>query len=273
MKLHNSILANVVAVSCGAAALAVVAQTTPAATSVPKAAVAGAKSVVPEMVPLEAAFVGWVRANRAEEPLRAPITVTVAPFPMQASRAAPVGPSFQPQPVILGVPELPLVGSGASQTSTAWGSTFNYQGLNASLVVLDAPGAIREFRPLAAPVRAGDRFKIRLLATFDAYAVVDQVGGDLWAPQRLGQFYPQAGSAVQMRAGETIELPLNRNEYFVMSSEPTDRLAVSVRHINSAANNRSTQPLYRQDVAGASNFQQLVPRNGLPAMEFLTGAQ
>lgn len=228
------------------------------------------KTVVPESVPVDSAFSRWYLANRIEEPIRAPLAVTINPLPMLVFRTAPSGPVFEPQPVILGMPELPLIGPGASASGTAWNNGFNYQGMNVSMVVVDAAGTAREFRPLSAPVRPGDRFKIRLVATFDGYAQVDQVGGDLWAPQRLGQLYPAAGSVVQLKAGETVDLPLARNEYFVMSAEPTHRLAVSVRDSAATVGNRSGQPLYRQDIAGSSNFLQLVPKGSRASMEFLS---
>lgn len=228
------------------------------------------KTVVPESVPLDAAYSRWYAANRLDEPLRAPLTVSISPLPMLVVAPAPTTPSFEPQPVILGMPELPLIGPGVTASGSAWSNGFNYQGMSVSLVVVDSAGAAREFRPLSAPVRPGDRFKVRVVATFDGFAHVDQIGGDLWRPQRLGQLYPAAGSVVQMKAGETVDLPLARNEYFVMSAEPTQRLAVSVRDAASTLNTRSSQPLYRQDIAGASNFLQLVPKGSRASMEFLT---
>ena len=71
-------------------------------------------------------------------------------------------------------------------------------------VVLDARGSQRELRSMAAPLKAGERFKIRVTATFDAVAEVDQVLGDAWDLRRTGQVYPQPGLSVQMKAGETV---------------------------------------------------------------------
>mgnify|MGYP001004362584 CR=1 FL=1 len=171
------------------------------------------------------------------------------------------------QPVILTLPELPLIGSDLASAGRSWSPNFNYQGLTASIVVLDAAGGFKEFRPLNAPLRADERFKIRIMPTFDAYARVDQLIGDTWTAQRAGQIYPATDSVVQINANETVELPLARNEFFVMNGRGVDRVALSLRSM--ARGNASTQPLYRQDLAGYSTFQQLLPAGSLPSMEFM----
>jgi hypothetical protein len=235
------------------------------------------KTVVPEATPLAPAFSQWVASYRIDEPLRAPFAgaVEAVPLVIRVPQGAPAQPAVastaaltpQMQPVILTLPELPLIGSDLASAGRSWSPNFNYQGLTASIVVLDAAGGFKEFRPLNAPLRADERFKIRIMPTFDAYARVDQLIGDTWTAQRAGQIYPATDSVVQINANETVELPLARNEFFVMNGRGVDRVALSLRSM--ARGNASTQPLYRQDLAGYSTFQQLLPAGSLPSMEFM----
>ena len=171
--------------------------------------------------------------------------------------------AYQPKPVILGQPDLPLVGEAAQ----SWNSGLNYQGLHIKYVVLDARGVLRHARPLSAPLRPGERFKLRITATFSAVASVDRLQGDAWSAQRTGQIYPEPGVSVQMNAGETVDLPLNPHQYFVASSSSAERLLLSVRHPQAKGEVASNQPAYRQDGALGSNYLQLIPMGKLPAFE------
>lgn len=236
------------------------------------AAVAGSafaqadKSIVAEHVPAFQAFTQWVGGFVIVQP--EPAVTQVQPVPLIPMVAA-AEQAYQPLPVILGLPELPLTGAGVAQAARVWGAGFNYQGIHMRQVVLSDRSAAREYRSMGSPLRAGERFKIRITATFDAVAAVDQVVGDVWYGKRTGQIYPQLGMSVQMKAGETVDLPLAANEYFVMNRPANERMVVSVRHASATAAARSDQPGYRQDTKGGSNYLQLVPNGKFPALEQL----
>lgn len=224
------------------------------------------KSIAVERVPAFPMFEQWA----------SPFSAPVADAPVgriQALQLAISGaavadlPVYQPLPVIKGVPELPLVGPGATGAAKAWGASLNYQGVYMRQVVLDARGSRREVRSMAHALRAGEHFKVRITATFDGVADVDQVQGDAWYGKRVGQVYPVKGTSVQMKAGETIELPLGADEYFVLSKPGNERLVVSVRHAKAVAQSRSDQPAYRQDGKSGSSYLQLVPLGTFPAFE------
>ena len=175
--------------------------------------------------------------------------------------------AYQPKPVILGQPDLPLVGEAATQASQRWSAGLNYQGLHVKYLVLDSRGAVRQVRSVGTPLRPGERFKIRLTATFSAVASIDRLVGEGWNYQRAGQIYPEAGLSVQINAGETADLPLNPNQYFVASANPSERIILSVRHPQAAGELATNQPAYRQDSLLGSNYLQLVPQGKLPALE------
>ena len=225
-----------------------------------------AKSVVAESVPAFTAFNQWISTVVIVQSEPAPGTIDNVPLAL-TSTATDV--TYQPLPVILGLPELPLLGNGATQAARKWNPTLNYQGLYMQQVVLNAAGTKRTLRPMNTPVRHGDRFKIRITPTFDAVAEVDQVLGDAWYGKRTGQVYPQVGMSVQIKAGETVDLPLESNKYFLMNRPANERLVVSVRHPRALNGTRSSQPAYRQDANNGSSYLQLVPPGKFAAIEQL----
>lgn len=220
-----------------------------------------------ETMPAFPAFQQWVSTYVIlvqEAPVIQVQTVSVS-----APAHASAGVAYQPQPVIVGQPELPLVATGLSSTVKSWGSHFNYQGVHMRQVVLDGRGQPRELRPMSAKPKAGERFKIRVTSTFDAVADVDLVSGSAWSLRRIDQFYPPKGQSVALKAGETVDLPLGTNEYFVMSPPADERMVVSVRHAKALGAARSDQPAYRQDTRAGSNYLQLVPKGSYPVVEQL----
>lgn len=225
------------------------------------------KSIAVESAPAFPALERWVTTVVVVVPEAPP--APVQPVPVAPPPAAPAGTDYQPLPVILGVPDLPLMGAGASATAKAWGAELNYQGAVMRQVVLDARGTRHLVRPMSARIKAGERFKIRVTPTFDGVADIDLVTGDTWSLRRIGQFYPAKGLSVQVKAGETIELPVGAGEYFVMARPGVDRLVVSLRHHQATGAARSAQPAYRQDGKAASSYLQLVPRGTFPVIEQL----
>lgn len=178
---------------------------------------------------------------------------------------APSG-NFEAPAVILGQPELPLLGQAAAQAAQQWNTGLNYQGLTLSYVVLDATGRKRETRSMSQGLLPGERFKLRYTTSFDAVASIEQVVGEPWAAQSFGQVWPQPGRSVASRAGETVELPLEPAAYFQFDGHPNLRYVLNVRHPKAKDSARSNQPAYRQDGARASQYLQLVPANSYPAI-------
>ena len=223
------------------------------------------KAVVVERVEPYPALTRWVNRFVPMTPLA---VTTVQPLRVVLGTRAD-GPPFEPQPIIIGRPELPLLGDGVAEAAERWGPALNYQGLHMNIAVIGAAGTTLERRPMSARIRPGERFKVRITATFPALAAVEQIAGSAWQGRRLGQVYPQAGMSVQMNAGETVELPLAEHDYFVMDQPGSHRMLVTVRHAKALDEARSSQPAYRQDEPRGSNYLQLVPRGSYPAIEQL----
>ena len=229
------------------------------------------KSVVPEAVAVVPAFSQWVNSV-VTLPTPVPVAdITTVPFNAAPAPAGQAG--FEPWPVVVGVPDLPLIGAGAAQGARQWGAAFNYQGMHVTLLVLDAAGRRIETRPVSAKPRPGERFKFRITPTFNALSRVGLVVGGDWTSRRAGQMYPEPGMSVEMNAGVTVDLPLEPNRYFVMGSTGGERLVLTVRHKEDLSDARNQQPAYRMDGRNGSSFLQLVPRGSYPAMEQLVSAK
>jgi hypothetical protein len=209
------------------------------------------------------AFGQWLQ--QVVTPLPAPqITVPVVVQPFVVA-PAPVG-NFEAPAVILGQPELPLLGQAAAQAAQQWNTGLNYQGLTLSYVVVDQAGRQREIRPINKGLAPGERFKLRYTTTFDAVAAIDQIVGETWSAQSFGQVWPQPGTSVASRAGETVELPLEPGAFFQLDGNPNVRYVLTVRHPQAKGSARSSQPAYRQDGARASQYLQLVPATTYPVI-------
>jgi len=249
-RLRNRAL---LAVACATLAASALAQTS-------------VKSMVAEPVAVFPAFDQWVSTVVGVQPELLPATVAGVSLALPGLMAPT---AYQPLPVIMGLPVLPLTGSTTAQGVRQWQSSFNYQGVYMQQVVLNATGTQHELRPMGTPLRAGERFKIRITPTFEAVAEVDQVLGDAWYGQRTGQVYPQAGMSVLIKAGQTVELPIEANGYFLMNRPVNERLLIAVRDPRAQDQLRSDQPAYRQDARHGSSYLQLVAHGRFAALEQL----
>lgn len=225
------------------------------------------KAVFVQPVP---AFSSWVDSVVVPSLPAVPTTgvTTVSPAQSAAQAAPAMATAYQPWPVILGAPELPLVGATSHGN---WSDSYNYQGMHVRLLVLDRDGRTLRPRSLSAPPAPGERFRIRVTPSFAAVAEVGLIYGPSWDAKRGGQLYPQAGMSVAIEAGQTADLPLEPNRFFVMGADET-RLLFSVRHPGATEAQRSTQPAYRQDATLGSSYLQLIPKDKQPAFEQLLSA-
>ena len=153
--------------------------------------------------------------------------------------------------VILGQPDIPLA-LGADGRP-------NYQGMHLALAEADRAGDGLRFRAVGAGFETGERFKLRLVSTFDAVVVIDSVN-PAGVRRRL---YPAAGGGdevVVLKAGQPALLPLAQEQYFEFAGQTgEERLLVTVRDPRAGGQALTDQPIYRQDTEWGSNFLQLVP--------------
>lgn len=141
----------------------------------------------------------------------------------------------------------------------------NYQGVHVALVEVDANGAPIGFRTVADGFRTGERFKLRVLSTFDALVVL----GNITPKGKQRQIYPAAaGEAVRIPAGSELLLPLGQKQYLQFVGDVgRDQITVTVRDPRSLESGQaSTARVFRKDEAFGSNFLQEVKPGVYPVI-------
>ncbi|MCS6764582.1 MAG: hypothetical protein MO853_12275 [Candidatus Protistobacter heckmanni] len=87
----------------------------------------------------------------------------------------------------------------------------NYQGLTVSLAMFDKQGTPAGFRAIGASFAGGERFKLRVLATFDAAVSIDAINPPSGA---RGGLYPTGGRIALLKRGEEVLLPVEPDLFF-----------------------------------------------------------
>ncbi|MDD5248760.1 MAG: DUF4384 domain-containing protein [Rhodocyclaceae bacterium] len=140
----------------------------------------------------------------------------------------------------------------------------NYQAVHVALLNFDRNGNARGFHPVSAGFATGERFKLRVLPTFDGVLVIDNIN-----PRReRRQIYPaQAENVVQIKAGIEILIPLDKDQYFEFTGDGGDeQLVVTVRDPRAFGTAAATAPVTRKDENNGSNFMQQVTPDTYPVI-------
>lgn len=136
------------------------------------------------------------------------------------------------------------------------GGRENYQGVHVALVGFDRGGNALGFRPVTDGFRTGERFKLRVLPTFDGILVINNIN-----PKGINkQIYPAQGdNVVSIKSGIEILVPLGRDEYFEFAGASGDeKLVVTLRDPRAFGSAVSTSQVFRKDENNGSNFMQEV---------------
>ncbi len=163
----------------------------------------------------------------------------------------------------LGTPEVPLKTGKDGE---------NYQGVNVALVGIDANGKPTGFRTVADGFTSGERFKLRVLSTFDAVVVL----GNITPKGAQRQIYPAAvGQAVSIPAGKEILLPLGKQEYLQFAGDVgRDQITFTVRDPRSLQTGQaSSARVFRKDETHGSNFVQEVKPGLYPVISEAIGIE
>ena len=148
----------------------------------------------------------------------------------------------------------------------------NYQGVNVALVAVDANGNVTGLHTVADGFRTGERFKLRLLPTFDAVVVL----GNITPKGMSRQIYPaDPGQAVSIPAGKETLLPLGAQEYLQFAGDlGHDQLTLTVRDPRSLQTGQAaTAQVFRKDEAYGSNFVQEVKPGQYPVIAEAIGIE
>jgi hypothetical protein len=130
----------------------------------------------------------------------------------------------------------------------------NYQGVHVAIVGFDKAGAVTGLRPVVAGFHTGDRIKLKVLPTFDALMVIDNVN-----PQGVRkQIYPPgADQAVALKAGIEVMVPLREEQFFEFAGVTgEEQLVITVRDPRAGGAAESKVEVSRKDDADGSSFVQ-----------------
>lgn len=134
----------------------------------------------------------------------------------------------------------------------------NYQAVHVALMSFDQSGKALGFRPVNAGFRTGERFRLRVLPTFDGILTIENIN----PRAERKQIYPSnVGDVVQIKAGMEIMLPLGKDDYFEFAGlTGNEQLVFNIRDLRAIGSTASASQVTRKDESNGSNFmQELAP--------------
>jgi hypothetical protein len=141
----------------------------------------------------------------------------------------------------------------------------NYQGVHIALLGFDAQGNPTGLRTIKDGFTTGERFKVRVLSTFEGLLSFDNIN----PVGARRQIYPATTEqAVKVPAGKEVLLPIGRDEYFQFAGATgDDKLVVTLRDPRTLSGGQaSTATVKRKDEAYGSNFVQEVGPGRYPVI-------
>jgi hypothetical protein len=202
-------------------------------------------------------FVRWLDAKAGPGGI-AGLSQSFVPSLMKPSPA-----SIGPRSSALGASGAVVVATPEAPVQVADGRP-NYEGAHMAILVADPSGTTYSVRSIAEGFRTGERFKVRVLSTFESELTLENI-----TPRgERRQIYPRlAHEAVQLPAGQEIFVPLGAQEYFELTgSTGTERLLLNVADRRAVGPLVSQARVYRQDTTYGSNFLQPVVPGKYPAI-------
>ncbi len=155
--------------------------------------------------------------------------------------------------VVVGDPQSPLRISGGRE---------NFQGVHMAMLVVQPDGKTASFRPVSAGFVTGERFKLRVVSTFDGELAVENINP---RGERRQIFPPRGADIVAIPAGKEVILPLARDDYFQFTGATgREQLVINFADPRAVGSQASPNRVNRQDVKYGSNFVQEVAPNPYP---------
>lgn len=173
--------------------------------------------------------------------VNAPGAATLAP--------APKGIVLMTPGVTDKAPDAPLLVDGGRE---------NYQGAHLSLLVLQPDGQTFAVRPVSAGFMSGEKFRIRIGATFEGDLALDNID-----PQggRKRLYPPSAEQVVRIKSGTPVILPLDPDSFFQFDDVAgEEKLVISLRDPRARGEAAARTDVHRQENAqGTGLLQEVAP--------------
>lgn len=134
----------------------------------------------------------------------------------------------------------------------------NYQGAHLALLVLQSDGQTLAVRPVSAGFVSGEKFRIRIGATFGGDLALDNID-----PQgERKRLYPSsAEQVVKIRSGTPVILPLEPDSFFQFDEVAgEERLVISLRDPRAQGEAATQAMVHRQEnIQGTGLLQEVAP--------------
>ena len=181
-------------------------------------------------------------------------------MPLQRQEAAPVGISTG---AALGQPAATVEGSPDVAFKFENGQV-NYQGVHIAVAVLDKSDNQLRLRPLSAGFHSGERFKLRVLATFNGQLQIDNIN----PKGERRQIYPaEPGSVVSLQAGQDTLIPQGIDDYFEFArTTGEEQLVITLHDPRATQETSSKSKVFVKNETYGSNFLQQVGTNSYPVI-------
>lgn len=156
---------------------------------------------------------------------------------------------------VLGAPTKPLTVEDGKE---------NYQAVHVAIVSFDRTGKVNGLKPVSAGFSTGERFRLKVLPTFDGILVIENItpGG-----KRVQIFPPDGGSVVAVKRGMEILVPMMDDYYFEFTGPSGDeQLVVTIRDPRAFGAAASTIAASRKDDQYGSSFVQETPPGTYPVI-------
>jgi hypothetical protein len=140
----------------------------------------------------------------------------------------------------------------------------NFQAVHVALVVFDRAGKVTGLRPVGDGFVSGERFKLKVLPTFDGLLVVDNITP---SGQRRQIFPADAGSVVAVKSGLEIFIPLQDDAYFEFTGPAGDeQLLLTLRDARAFGSAAAQTTVSRRDDAHGTSLLQEVSADTYPVI-------
>ena len=156
---------------------------------------------------------------------------------------------FAARDVVIGRPNKPL----ELQDKEA-----NYQGVHVAIVTINAQGKPAAVRSVKDGFRSGERFKLRVVATFEGLVAIENIN----PKGEKKHIYPENNNVVAIAQGRETLIPLGDEEWFELTGNTgKEQLVVTVRDRRAFGEVASPSNIFRQDEKYGTNFVQEVSPN------------
>jgi len=152
----------------------------------------------------------------------------------------------------------------ATTTAIKDATGADYHGAHIAIVGIDRDGKVIGVRPLKSGFRTGERFKLRVLTTFGAHVVIENIN----ARGERRQIYPAEGAGVVvLKSGGYALLPLGDKEFFEFTrATGQELLIVSLSDPRAVGGAASRQQVLRVDEKDGTTFIQEVAQGTFAAI-------